>query len=292
MKKRDRGRIWWLLLVLLVAVATGLAGFFLGVEKGREERRLSVSKKIPSREEAGPQAKAELKTAIEKKAVLTEEIRETEPLDEEDFCSQIENGVQGFFRYLNKKNYIQHLEADMDTYDRFKKLIRELSSSPPIPAGEGIDSKIITRNIFYFSRVLEKEDLLLIKEIIGNETDTLEINLDMFYKWLMLGERCPDREGIKPPLNALYQYAGFFTNTIGGRTYLFRRPIGVRLLVSYYCLLIVHDADKRGKNIYGIDIFPEIAPLLEEISIYPDFQYQEEYLHRLTSLQNYYFKRR
>jgi len=118
------------------------------------------------------------------------------------------------------------------------------------------------------------------------------MNLELFYKCLMLGDRCPDREQIRPPLDVLYKYAGFFLNTIGGRAYLFRRPMGVRLLISYYCLLIIHEADKRGKNSYGIDIVPEIVPLAKEISIFPDFMFQSEYLHRLTKLQNYYLAKR
>jgi hypothetical protein len=56
--------------------------------------------------------------------------------------------------------------------------------------------------------------------------------------------------------------------------------------------LIVHEADKNGKNNYGIDIFPFITPLREEITIYPDFQFQQEYIDKLNQLENLYKEKR
>ncbi|UCF57532.1 MAG: hypothetical protein JSW15_03435 [Deltaproteobacteria bacterium] len=295
MRKRGRRRIWPWLFILLVLVAAGLVGYFILLEREREEKkaeekRASVREVAPTQKESVPQIGVE--TPVKEEPTLAEEVIAKRPPDKEDYCSKIENGVQDFFRYLNKEKYIQHLKTDMDTYDRFKSVIMKLSSQPPIPAGEGMDSIIITRNIYHFYRLLDKNDLRLIREIMRNEADSLEIQLDLFYKWLMLGDRCPDPEETRPPLDVLYQYAGFFLNTIGGRAYLFRRPPHFRLLVSYYSLLIIHEADKRGKNRYGIDIFPEITPLAREMSIYPDFHFQNEYIHQLTELQNYYLTKR
>ena len=277
-RKRRRGGLWLLLFILLIIVAAGLVGYLTGKEKGPDEVKPvpRVRSEIPIKEEAD----------------LTEDMGETKPPDQESYCTQIENGVLNFFRYLNNKNYIQRLEAGKDTYDHFQSLIRKLSFQPPIPAGESMDPRIMTKNIFHFFRALDKSDLRLIKEIMRNEADTLDMNLHVFYKWFMLGDQCQDPEGLRPSLDVLYQYAGFFLNAIGGRAYLFRRPLEVRLLVTYYCLLIVHEADKRRKNRYGIDIFPEIEPLAREISFYPDFHFQDEYILQLTSLKNYYINKR
>ena len=295
MRKRGRRLIWPRLFILLVLVAASLAIYFILLERKHEEKELveersSVREVVPSENEPVPQIA--LETPMEKEPTLTQEVMEKRPRANEDYCSKIENSVQDFFMYLNKENYVQHLETGTDTYDRFKGVIMKLSSHPPIPAGEGIDTITMTRNIYHFYRVLDRNDLRLIKEIMRNEADSLEMNLDMFFKWLMLGERCPDLEGTRPSLDLLYQYAGFFLNTIGGRAYLFRRPLHIRLLVSYYSLLIIHEVDKRGKNTYGIDIFPEITPLATEMSIYPDFHLQNEYIHQLTELQNYYLGKR
>jgi len=290
MRKKGKARIWWGLFFLLLVGVIILAGYYMFMKKGPEKDEVLVSKKVTSKNSKAQKVERVIPPKTE--TVHTEEIEETKPPVKEDSCRQIENQVLEFFKYLNKKSYIQHLEAGMDTYDRFKGLIRTLSDRPPIPAGEAVASRILIGNIFYFFRLLDKKDLRLIREVMRNESDTMEMNLELFYKWLMLGERCPDGERIRPSLDVLYGYAGFFLNTIGGRAYLFRRPMGVRLLVSYYCLLITHEADKRGKNSYGIDIFPEIAPLAKEISIFPDFQFQSEYIHNLTRLQNYYLAKR
>lgn len=293
MRKRKKGRIWVWISIFIIAVACGLMGYYLGIETGYKEKEISVKKPITPKEKQTPKVELKAPAApVEEEITPKEETMETRPLEEEDYCGQIEKDVLAFFKYLDTKSYIQHLELGTGTYERFKLLIKKLSSKPPIPAGEGIKTKIMIGNIYHFFRILNKKDLRLIKEILRNEADTLEMNLDLFYKWLLVGGQCPDPEGIRPSLEVLYQYAGFFLNTVGGRAYLFRRPTGLRLLVSYYALLIIHEADKRGKNSYGIDLFPEITPLLKEISNYPDLHFQNEYIHQLTRLQNYYLKKR
>ena len=167
-----------------------------------------------------------------------------------------------------------------------------MAAKPPIPAGESADSTVLNSNIYHLFRVLDRKDIRLIREVIANESETLEMNVELFYRWLTLGERCPDPEGIRPSQEALYHYAGFFLNTIGGRSYLFRRPLRLRLLGTYYSLLIVHEADKEGRNLYGIDPFPHIAPLAKEIALYPSFRFQGTYLEKLEELEKYYLQRR
>ena len=132
----------------------------------------------------------------------------------------------------------------------------------------------------------------MIREILTRESDILELNLDMFFQWFMLGARCPDPEKIRPALDVSYLYAGFFLNTIGGRAYLFRRPTLLRVLVSYYSLLIVHEADRKGKNSYGIDIFPLIVPVREELRLFPNLLLKKEYIRELNNLESYYRKKR
>ncbi len=310
MKKKGRRGFWSLFIILLVLVAAGLAAYFIFQEKERgerkveerktaekrtseekaEEKRAPVEESAPVQKEGAPQMAA--KRPEKGEPPLTEGFKEIRPSEIEDYCSKIENSIQDFFTYLNKERYVRNLEGDLDSYERFKRVMMKLSSEPPVPAGENMDTLIMTRNIYHFYRLLENEDLRLIREILRNEADSLELNLDIFYKWLMSGDQCPDPKKTRPSLEVLYQYAGFFLNTIGGRAYLYRRPLNVRLLISYYALLIVHEADKKGENRYGIDVFPEITPLAREISLYPDFHYQNEYILQLTQLQNYYLKRR
>jgi hypothetical protein len=56
--------------------------------------------------------------------------------------------------------------------------------------------------------------------------------------------------------------------------------------------LIVHDADKKGENSYGIDVLPYIAPLKKEIGLYSELDLQREYLARLNRIEEFYNERR
>ncbi|MFC1867128.1 hypothetical protein ACFL0H_03235 [Thermodesulfobacteriota bacterium] len=301
MMKKDRRHTWWILILILV-IAAAIAGYFFGMDKEPEQKDEPViTKKEPSKIKEVPkespekvpeetlQIKKQMFSGKETGRIIEPE--EKMPIVQEDPCTLIEDQLREFFNYLNKKSYIQRIEKGLDTYDRFKVLIKKLSSRPPISSGEGLDKEIMIRNAFYFFRVLGRNDIRLIKGVLKNEADTLEMNLELLYEWLMLGYRCPDK-GIRPSPELSYIYAGYFLNTLGGRAYLFRRPTGIRLLVNYYCLLLLHEADKKGKNRYGIDIFPEIDALLKDISLNPDLRFQGDYIDRLTKIQGYYLKKR
>lgn len=290
MGKREKGTIWYWLSLFCVAVAAVLTGYLFGLERGLEEWEALLNKGGPSvviRTEGDQKPPPAVKETF-----VIEGTQPIRPSDLEETCSQIEKHVLDFFRYLDQKNYIRQMDAESDTFKVFRGLIRKLSSQPPIPAGEALDSFVITKNIFYFYRLLDDNEIRLLQEIIKNETDTLEVNLDMFFKWFTTGNRCPDKKRIRPSMDVLYPYAGYLINSIGGRAYLFRRRVALRLLVSYYCLLIIHEADKNGKNSYGIDIFPQIAMLREEMSYHHDFYFQKAYIRKLDDLSNYYLKKR
>ena len=294
MKKRDKGgRFWlWLFSLLLIVGAALVVIYFIGYDEIQEVKIIPEPKRAapPEKKMAGPKVQGEI--PMEKEVPPTVEPRETGIPVEENECVRVERDVDEFFAVLDKKPYIQSFKSGMGTRDHFKRLLKRLSSVPPVPAGEGNDPTILTKNIFHFFRTLDRKDIRLIREILTRESDTLELNLDMFYQWFMLGARCPDPEKIRPPLEISYLYAGFFLNTIGGRAYLFRRPTLLRVLVSYYSLLIVHEADRKGKNSYGIDIFPLIVPVREELRLFPNLLLKKDYIRKLNNLESYYRKKR
>ena len=300
MKKKSRGRAWLWLVFILLAGAAIIGAYYLGMEKGHMERERLADQKPPvlkkdlaeeNQKDIEAQGSAEGVPISGRDAAVKGTI-EASPRDLENTCKRLDSDIRGFFSYLDDKNYIQHLEEGIDTYDRFVKLIKKLSTSPPIPAGEGVDTAIMAKNIFHFFRLLDKTDLRLIKEVLQNEDDTLEMNLDLFYRWQMMGDQCPESECSRPSLQTLYLYAGYFLNTIGGRAYLFRRQASLRLLISYYCLLIIHEADKAGVNSYGLDILPYLSSVQQEMEMYSQFLFQHEYLQRLDELSKYYIEKR
>lgn len=286
--KGRKGRIGWVGVILLIALAAVLVGYFVGMEHGRQEVETVTSEK-PAAAEKQP---SQPEPAPTQAPVVTQEILQQASENPEEYCQRIEKDVRDFFTYLNTRNYIGHIEEGTDTFDHFMKIVSRLSSKLPIPAGESADSVVLRNNIYHLFRVLEKKDIRFIREVIANESETLEANIDLFYRWLTLGNRCPDPGGFRPSREELYHYAGFFLNTIGGRSYLFRRPLRLRMLGMYYSLLIVHEADKEGRNLYGIDPYPHVAPLGKEIALYDGLRFQQTYLEKLEELEKYYLQRR
>jgi hypothetical protein len=288
MKKKEKGRIWLWICFIVILAAAALIAYFSGMEAGRKEAEKPAVEKAPPPKKQAPQEQV----PVAKGPVVIPDAKELKPPDEKTYCDRMEQEIQDYFRYLNGKGYVRHLGEGLDTYAQFKMTIRKLSAKLPIPAGEGIDSSIINDNIFFFFRVLDKNDFRLIRDILKNEGDSLEPTLDLFFRWATSGTRCPDPEGIRPSQSMLYHYAGFFLNTIGGRSYLYRRSLGLRLLCTYYSLQILHEADKQGRNSYGIDVLPFIAPLAREIALYPDFRFKQTYLKNLEAMEKEYLRKR
>ncbi len=293
MKIRISDRTWLLLLLLVLAIVVLAVYFFSKIGRGPEKELFKEKTPLVESDEFMAEDKEGIADIMKEPLPSTpEKTTVPKPSEKVDPCAQLERDIAEYFNYLDGKPYIRELGLKTNTYIRFKEILKRLMDRPPVPAGEGNDPKILVNNIHHFFRVLGKEDLLLIYKIIENEQETVEADLRMFYRWLLSEECRLDRGEFAPSMKVMYRYAGFFVNTIGGRAYLNRRTSSLRLLVSYYCLLILHEADKKGKNIYGIDIFTPIPPVKHEISHYNDFQFQKEYLDHLTRIENYYIQKR
>lgn len=284
MRKGQTKNIW--LYLLLILALLGLAGYVVhSVFSPREERVITRDvAPVESPAEPGPQPESAPSSPADSAAVKA--------IAPEETCAEIESTVAEFFAFLDGQPYLQALNPEIDTRQRFQQIIEDLASRPPIPAGEGLDPRLTVENVYHLYRVLGNQDLRLIKEIIRHERETLELNLHVFFEWLNVEGKCGSSQQLRLPLEVMYRYAGFFLNSIGGRAYLFRRAPELRLLVSYYCLLILYQADQTGRNTYGINIRPLIAPLIEEFQHYPDLFLQAEYVARLRQLQAYYLARR
>jgi len=291
--KGNRG----LLLLIIALIAGGLFVFyytFFG-SKSRKQPAFQEEDKIRSEELAkSPTETEDILIQSPTLSAPQERLEEVESkgMKVEDECQKMEKDLQEFFTYLDAKDYIRELRIREGTFNHFLKIIRALSLNPPIPAGEGLNYDMIINNIYHFYRALELKDLTFIKLILKNEADTMEINLALFYKWLMSNDECGQKEGIPPTLDILYKYAGFLVNSIGGRAYLFRRETRLRLLLYYYSLLIIHEADKKKMNNFGVDITPFLEPLAEEIENYQFLYFRKEYAGRLINLKDYYAKKR
>jgi len=153
------------------------------------------------------------------------------------------------------------------------------------------------RDLMEFFTYLDKKDYVR-KLRIGEDTFS---RFKKILHELSLHPPLPAGEGLNYDMiisniyhspDILYRYAGFLINSIGGRSYLFRRETRLRLLLNYYCLLTVHEADKKKMNSFGIDITPFLEPLAEEIENYQLLYFRREYAGKLIDLKNYYLRKR
>ena len=217
--------------------------------------------------------------------------RKREP-EQKAYCVLIDQHVRDFFEFVNERRCFRQFNLDQDAYSYFAGIIKRLAARPPQPAGEGFDPNMLLTNIYFFSRALDLRDLSVIKAVMGSEAGALEYDMETFYRWLMLGDECPNPGGVRPPFGAIYRYAGFFLNTAGGRCYLFRRPMQIRLLLSYYCVLIIYQADRLGQNTYGLDVAPYVKALKKELMHHPELEFQDQYISTLDRIDKYYLQKR
>jgi len=287
-----------LLLLVIALIAGGLVIFYFHYfgkgngEKPAFQQESRVEPRGPGEapsvtEEPTPEAPQE---GLE--VVLGKKETEAQLMTREDECQRINEELKEFFSYMEKKDYIKEFELGEDLFPHFSTLLSSLSSHPPVPAGEGFNYDIMIHNIYHLYRTLGLQDLKLIKTIVEHEADAMEVNLALFYRWLMSGDTCGRREGLPPPIDITYRYAGYLINSIGGRAYLFRRENRLRLLLTYYSVLVIHEADKRKLNSFGIDITPHLEPLAGEIENCHMLYFRKEYAGRLIDLKNYYAKKR
>ena len=91
----------------------------------------------------------------------------------------------------------------------------------------------------------------------------MESAMQLFYQ-LSIAD-CKNKDGLVPKLEVLYEYAVFFLNTLGGKSYLLRRRGKIRLLTTYYSILTVYKAEQQFLNSHGLDIRPFAERLLTDL---------------------------
>lgn len=203
-------------------------------------------------------------------------------------CLVVADKLHGFFQHLDSRDYIRSFELKENSQAYFTALAYRLLDNPPVVSRESDDLYTILRNMAHFFRIIGKDNILLIKSILDRERDKIEDVAAEFYFWTSSGICKSDRFSFKPTLAKMYEYAGFFLNTMGGRSYLFRRDSRSRLLVNYYSILLVDQANEKGLNRHGIDITLLIPLLVREIESSNQLIYKENYLDRLYALLEKY----
>lgn len=206
----------------------------------------------------------------------------------EDRCEKFAEELHLFFVELDHRPYIEDLTLTGSAQEHFITLAHTLLESPPVVSRETDDLYTILSNTAHFFRILGKDNIAVLKAVWDRERDRVEDVALTLYQW-MHQEQCTNEVfPLQVSLEKVYEYAGFFLNTMGGRSYLFRRDASSRLLVTYYSVLIVALADEQGLNRYGINLAEVLPLLIEETENSNQLIYKELYLDRLYELAERY----
>ena len=199
-------------------------------------------------------------------------------------CKKITGQAVAFFQYLDSKAYLIWPGIDMRADELFEDISKQLAAQPPVNVGEMEDLYSLVRNVTHFYRVLGRNRVNLIKEILTSESEIMEPAMAVMFAWITTCNYEYDQLN----LNTLFQYSHFFLNTLGGRSYLLRRDTKQRMLINYYCLLIIDMANDAKLNAYGFDIRPHLDYVFYDINNQKGLMYRQRYLARLSALQNKY----
>lgn len=301
------------IILISLLLCTGLAGFWLFLAPSsplKQRANTQYQAEQVQKESAAPQSSLASKPKKAPASVLTQNASEsavtqgqitsaeqvptgkTKPQGKDEQCRELARRLHGFFSLLDNEEYIRgfHLGAPAQQY--FLELAKKLLSNPPVVSRETDDLYTMLKNMAHFFRVIGGRNITIIKTILDRERDTIEDVAADLFQWTT-GEQCNDSEfSFHAPVDKLYEYAGFFLNSMGGRSYLFRRDSRSRLLVSYYAILLVNRANEEGINKYGIDLRPLIPMTISEIEGSNQLIYKEKYLDSLYGLLEKYPKKR
>ncbi len=194
---------------------------------------------------------------------------------------EIERQVLAFFTYLDSREYVKAFQLEGGTYAQYVAAVEHLSAGLPQVSGETESLYTTLKNVSHFFRVLGKHRTKLVIEVLRNEAEILESVMRLFYTWTI--GPAGKLKG-RPALPVQYEYASYFLNTLGGRSYLMRRDPKVRLLATYYSILVLDRANDQKMNPNGIDIRPAIAVTAKEIRSHTGLVYRKQYLTELERL--------
>lgn len=290
-------KTFYVLAVLIIAVAVivflkGKKPMDADSGKGSlelEKKRLSLQQKNIDLEKRISELEDELKSEIVEvpgeKIVEVFGEEDEGVYDEKKKEEEISLKVNNFFEYIDRKEYLLTAGINMKASDYCMTIFSRLEKKRPVLVGETKNLYELMKNITFFFRVLGEKELKALKIILENESEITEQTAGMFYSWIC--EPVNKSTGM-PSQEMIYDYAAYFLNTIAGQAYLFRRGSKLRLLTSYYAVLVLDKADREGRNHLGIDVRPHIVSLISEIENYRLFVNGKNYLDNLRALKKRY----
>jgi hypothetical protein len=197
--------------------------------------------------------------------------------------------INSFYSHLDTQPYLQSFNLEKPSNVYFTELMQNLLDNPPIISRETDDLFTVLKNTAHFYRVIGKDNIVILKSIIDQEKPYVEEILANFYTLSEFPDFLQKNFALRVSTESLYNYAGFFLNTMGGRLYLFRRDSVSRMTVSYYGILLIDKANRESNNRNGIQIKEAIDALIAEIENSGNLlRLKERYLDKLYELKEKY----
>jgi hypothetical protein len=292
--------------IAIVAVIVIIAGYFLyslfsswhkeSLETAKRQERVEWEKRTKELMEKMSGLEEELES-VKGQTVPEEKLKEVfgqepsqSPASQEQrtlTLEELEQQIKAFFAYLDQQDYVQTYQLKDGTYQQFRLVLKKLTENQPTVTEETASLYNLYRNMAYFFRVLGKKRVNLTKDILQNEAEILESVMNTFYLWLTF-ENGSGTSKDRPTLKILYDYSGFFLNTLAGKSYLLRRNSKTRILTTYYSVLILDRANDENLNSNGIDIRPHIEIAYNDINNQIGLIHQKQYLLELEKLAKKY----
>jgi len=180
-------------------------------------------------------------------------------------CDEPAKQLENFYSHLDTQPYMANFTLATSSEKHFTALIHELLANPPQVTRESDDLYTILKNTAHFFRISGKDNILMLKGILDNEKSSVEQILGNYYQLVTTPECSTTPFASDIDHDALYEYACFFLNTMGGRLYLFRRDALSRMVVTYYAVLLVEQANLQKNNRHGIALRPVVDMLISEM---------------------------
>ena len=293
-------RLLFLVLLVLLVVTAVLYGLnpkkgnlYLNKAKDTAQQQLQDIRKqhsspSPVEKPAVTKETAEEQETAEEK-ISPEDTGEIQTSDETTTPQQAVEQLNAFYKNLDAQPWMKQFQTDETSRQHFSRLIQKLIDNPPVVVRETDDLYTLLKNTAHFFRVLGGNNVAMLKGILDREKESLEDMLHSFYLLTRHPDLLKKEYDITLGQTSLRDYASFLLNTMGGRLYLFRRDATSRMLVTFYAIKIIDQANIDGKNPYGIDIRPTLARLADEMEHGGDqLKYRDRYLEELHRLQEKY----
>ncbi len=298
-KETKKSLLFPFLIFLIISVGAGVALYYNSLKKEIPDQAGTISPPVQKLEPEQAQLQDDETLAVppQEEHSQTDQTdneqeesasAENEDLEKEKSCSDLGLSLTNFFSHVDNQFYMTPFKLEQTIQQHFITLTEKVLNNPPVVVREYDDLFTVLKNMAHFFRILGNQNIIIIKTILNREADKIEdVTQDLFH-WTTSQQCSAPVFPLETPLIKLYEYAGFFTNTMGGRSYLFRRDSRSRLIINYYSILIIDIANEQNLNKYGIDITPITRQLIQEIEATNQLIYKEKYLETLDGVLEKY----